>query len=78
MYKFLIVILIVVPGIDSSLGLSYINSYEMTLLSHISIRPIPPSAFDFVGTMKMKSPEVNTCASLFPNIDGTCPYRVYV
>ena len=78
MYKFLIILCIIVPGIDSSLELSYINSSGIPCSSHRSVRPIPTSTFEFIGITKMKSPDVNTCASLFPNSDGVFPYKGYV
>ena len=78
MYKFLVIVYIIVTVIDSSLALSYINSSGMPCSSHIPIIPIPPSAFYFIGATKMKYLEVNNCSSLFPNSYGTFPYKISV
>ena len=74
----LVIICIVVIDVYSSLELSYLNSYGILCSSHKSIRPILLSSFEFIGATKMKSPEVNTCASLFLNNCGTFPYKWYV
>ena len=78
MHKFLVILFIIVPGIDSYLVLPYINYYGIPCLAHRSIMPIPPSAYYFIGKTKMKSPEVDTYAILFPKRDGTFPYKVPV
>ena len=58
MYKFLIIILIIVPGIYYSLASSYFNYFGLPYSSHRYISPIYPSYFDFTGITNMKSPEV--------------------
>ena len=73
MYRFLIILLIIVPGIDSSLKVSYLSYSGMPCSSHRSIMPINPSDFEFIGDMKMKYLEENTCESLLPISDGSCP-----
>ena len=65
----------IVPGIYSSLELTYLNYSGMPCISHISISPITPSDFDFIGATKMNYPEVNTCVGLFPNSDGTFMFK---
>ena len=77
-YKFLIIICIIVSGIYSSLELSYLNSSEIILLSHRYIRPIYTYSFDFLGSTNMKSPKDNTSAGLLPDRGGTLPYKRYV
>ena len=74
-YKLLIIICIIVQGIYSYLELSYMNYSAMTWSSHRSVMPITPSAFDLIGTAKIKSPETNTCAGLFTNSDGNFQYK---
>ena len=78
MQKLLIILYITVPGIDYSLAFPYIHSDRIPCSLHISIRPIPPSEFDFIGFKNTNSLEVNTCASLYHNSDGEFTYKGYV
>ena len=78
MQKLLIIIWIIVTGIDYYFALSYLNYSGTPCLSHRSIRPSPPSEFDFIYATNMKSPEVNTCEGFFLNSNGTLKYKGYV
>ena len=74
-YKWLIIIFIIVTGIDSSLELSYLNYYGMSCSPHISITQILPYTFYFIGATNINSPEVNTCEILFNNSDVIFLYK---